>query len=80
MRADNDGAAWHRLIGLDDVVAHDRRYALLAIEGSKDTLAAADFAYWTGMLAEMGVMCALVSGMPRRNLSMLACECKSSAS
>lgn len=62
MRADNDGAAWHRLIGLNDVIQHDRRYVLLAIEGSKDALAAADFAYCRGLLGGTGVICALGSG------------------
>jgi hypothetical protein len=60
--ADNRGAAWHRLIGLDDVVQHDRPYALLAIEGSTDALAAAQFAFGIKHLSDTGIMCALGSG------------------
>jgi hypothetical protein len=59
---DNSSAEWHRLIGLDDVVRNDRKYLLLAIEGSKDALAAADFAFHIGALSETGIMCALGSG------------------
>src|SRR2546430_13070609 len=43
--AHNSGPDWHRLIGLDDVVRHDRKYALFVIEGSKDALAAAEIAF-----------------------------------
>ena len=59
---DNSDAAWHQLIGLDDVVQNDRPYALLAIEGSKDALAAAQFAFGIEHLSETGIMCALGSG------------------
>ena len=62
MRGDNKGAAWHRLIGLDDVVAHDRKYVLLAIEGSKDALAAAEIAHCIDALPVAGITCALGSG------------------
>jgi len=35
-KAETRGESWHRLIGLDDVVANDRREILLIVEGSKD--------------------------------------------
>jgi hypothetical protein len=60
--SDTEGAEWHRLIGLDDVVRNDRPYALLTIEGSKDALAAAEFARRIDALPETGIMCALGSG------------------
>jgi hypothetical protein len=62
IRGDHDGAEWHRLIGLDDVVRNDRPYALLVIEGSKDALAAAQFALRIKALPQTGIMCALGSG------------------
>src|SRR6266478_2691693 len=43
-KAEKGGKSWHRLIGLDDAVANDRRDVLLIIEGSKDALAALHFA------------------------------------
>ena len=39
VKAETRGESWHRLIGLDDVVANDRREILLVVEGSKDALA-----------------------------------------
>src|SRR5262249_38448373 len=60
--ADNEGDEWHKLIGLEDVVRHDRRDVLIALEGSKDALAAAEIAHQFGVLAKTGVMCALGSG------------------
>jgi hypothetical protein len=60
--ADTEGAEWHRLIGLDDVVRNDRKIVLLAIEGSKDALAAAELAYHNGLLQQIGITCALGSG------------------
>ena len=61
-RADNSGAAWHKLIGLGDVISYDRKYVLFAIEGSKDALAAAELAHRFRVLAEVGIICALGSG------------------
>jgi hypothetical protein len=61
-RADNSGADWHKLIGLADVVRHDRKYVLFVIEGSKDALAAAELAFRFGILEEVGIICALGSG------------------
>ena len=61
-RAHNSGAAWHKLIGLGDVISHDRKYVLFAIEGSKDALAAAELAHRFRVLAEVGIICALGSG------------------
>ena len=42
--AETKGESWHHLIGLDDVLANDRREILLTPEGSKDALAAFHFA------------------------------------
>jgi hypothetical protein len=61
-RGDNSGEAWHKLIGLDEVVQNDRRHVILVIEGSKDALAAAELARRCGILAEVGIVCALGSG------------------
>ncbi|MGC1321703.1 MAG: hypothetical protein WA849_05950 [Candidatus Udaeobacter sp.] len=48
--AETRGESWHRLIGLGDVVANDRRDILLTPEGSKDALAALHFAAAEGNL------------------------------
>src|SRR5215475_6039100 len=61
-RADNSGDAWHKLIGLDDVVQNDRRRVIFVIEGSKDALTAAELARRFGVLAQVGIICALGSG------------------
>ena len=61
-RADNSGADWHKLIGLADVVRHNRKDVLFVIEGSKDVLAAAELAFRSVILEETGVTCALGSG------------------
>jgi hypothetical protein len=61
-RAHNSGEDWHRLIGLDDVVRHDRKYVLFVLEGSKDALAAAEIAFRMGILSQTGISCALGSG------------------
>jgi hypothetical protein len=60
--ADTSGNAWHKLIGLDDVVQNDRHRVMLVIEGSKDALAAAELARRCGMLSQVGIVCALGSG------------------
>jgi hypothetical protein len=60
--ADNSGSDWHKLIGLDDVVRNDRKHVFFVIEGSKDALAAAEFAYRLGILPQIGIVCALGSG------------------
>ena len=57
--AETFGEAWHRLIGLDDVLANDRREILLIIEGSKDALAALHFADAENRLSDVGVVAAL---------------------
>jgi len=54
---------WHRLIGIDDVVANDRRDVLLIPEGSKDALAALHFADAEGTLERIGVVAALGAGV-----------------
>jgi hypothetical protein len=57
------GAAWHGLIGLEDVVANDRGEILLIIEGSKDALAALHFADVEGKLSSVGIAVALGGGV-----------------
>jgi hypothetical protein len=61
--AETRGDAWHRLIGLDDVMENDRREILLVTEGSKDALAALHFADAEGTLTSVGVVAALGSGV-----------------
>ena len=61
--AETHGEAWHQLIGLDDVVEHDRGEILLTPEGSKDALAALHFADAEDKLREVGVVVALGSGV-----------------
>ena len=61
--AETRGDAWHRFIGLDDVLANDRREVLLIIEGSKDALAALHFADVEGRLSDVGVVAALGAGV-----------------
>jgi hypothetical protein len=57
------GQEWHRLIGLDDVLANDRREILMPIEGSKDALAALHFADAEAKLSQIGVVAALGAGV-----------------
>src|SRR5437763_7421793 len=57
------GQEWHRLIGLDDVLANDRREVLMPIEGSKDALAALHFADVENRLSQVGVVTALGAGV-----------------
>ena len=64
--AEKRGDAWHRLIGLDDVLANDRREILLIVEGSKDALAALHFADAEGSLSDVGVVAALGTGINLR--------------
>ena len=61
--AETNGQAWHRLIGLDDVVANDRREILLIVEGSNDALAALHFADVEDRLSSIGVVAALGAGV-----------------
>jgi hypothetical protein len=62
-KAETRGESWHRLIGLDDVVANDRREILLVVEGSKDGLAALHFAHVEGRLSQIGIVVALGAGV-----------------
>jgi hypothetical protein len=64
--AETRGKEWHHLIGLDDVLANDRREVLLIIEGSKDALAALHFADTEGRLSDVGVAAALGAGVNLR--------------
>ena len=64
--AETRGEAWHGFIGLDDVVANDRREILLIIEGSKDALAALHFADAEGRLSSVGIAVALGAGVNLR--------------
>jgi hypothetical protein len=61
--AETRGDAWHRLMGLDDVLANNRREILLIIEGTKDALAAFHFADVEGKLSSIGVAVALGAGV-----------------
>ena len=60
--AETSGKSWHRLIGLDEAIANDRRDILLMLEGSKDALAALHFADVEGRLSVVGVVAALGAG------------------
>jgi hypothetical protein len=60
--ADNSGQAWHRLIGLTDVVSHDRGLVVFVLEGSKDALAACELAQRCGKLSDVGIVGGLGSG------------------
>ena len=62
-KAETRGESWHRLIGLDDVVANDHREILLVVEGSKDGLAALHFADVEGRLSQIGIVVALGAGV-----------------
>src|SRR5439155_13015296 len=62
VQCDLGGPDWNKLIGLSDVTMHDRRYVILIIEGSKDALAAFEFAHRAGLLAKVGVVTALGTG------------------
>src|SRR5262249_31727984 len=64
--AETRGQAWHRLIGLDDVVANDRREILLTPEGTKDGLAAFHFADAEETLSHVGVVMALGAAIKLR--------------
>jgi len=61
--AETRGESWHCLIGLDDVVANERRDVLLIPEGTKDALAALHFADVEGTLSCIGVVVALGAGI-----------------
>jgi hypothetical protein len=61
--AETRGDAWHRFIGLDDVLANNRREVLLIVEGSKDALAALHFANVEDRLSSIGVVAALGAGV-----------------
>ena len=66
VEAEKSGESWHRLIGLDEAVAKDRRDILLMLEGSKDALAALHFADIEGTLSSVGVVAALGAGINLR--------------
>src|SRR5437773_2502828 len=61
--AETKGESWHRLIGLDDVLANGRHEILLMPEGSKDALAALHFADAEARLSQIGVVTALGSAV-----------------
>jgi len=60
--SDNKGADWHKLIGLADVIEHDRRFAIFVLEGSTDALAAFELAHRAGLLCQVGILMALGAG------------------
>jgi hypothetical protein len=62
VRSDNEGADWHKLIGLADVIEHERRFVIFVLEGSKDALAALELAHRAGLLCQVGIVMALGAG------------------
>jgi hypothetical protein len=62
VRSDKRGADWHKLIGLADVIEHDRRFVIFVLEGSKDALAALELAHRAGLLWQVGIVMALGAG------------------
>src|SRR6266542_461341 len=62
-KAETRGESWHRLIGLDDVVANDRQDILLIPEGSKDALGTFHFAAAEDTLSNIGLVVALGSAV-----------------
>jgi hypothetical protein len=62
IRADSSGEDWHRLIGLRDVVENSRRNVIFVLEGSKDALAAFEFAHRAGIMLQVGIVVALGTG------------------
>jgi hypothetical protein len=62
VQCDRDGPDWHKLIGLRDITERNRRYVIFVLEGSKDALAAFEFAHRAGILTEVGVITALGAG------------------
>jgi hypothetical protein len=60
--SDNNGADWHKLIGLADVIEHDRRFIIFVLEGSTDALAAFELAHRVGLLCQIGIVMALGAG------------------
>jgi hypothetical protein len=60
--AETKGNAWHQLIGLADVVEHDRRFVIFVLEGSRDALAALELAHRAGLLCQVGIVMALGAG------------------
>src|SRR5262245_7518469 len=62
VRSDNRGADWHKLIGLADVIEHDRRFVIFVLEGSKDALAVLELAHRAGLLCHIGTLMALGAG------------------
>jgi hypothetical protein len=61
-RSDTEGADWHKLIGLCDVVEHNRQCVVFVLEGSNDGMATFELAYRAGIMQEIGVVVALGSG------------------
>jgi hypothetical protein len=62
VRSDKKGADWHKLIGLADVIEHDRRFVIFVLEGSTDALAAFELAHRAGLLCQAGIVMALGAG------------------
>lgn len=61
-RCDNKGRDWHRLIGLDDVIEHDRPLVVFVLEGSTDSLAAFELANRSRLLPQIGIVTSLGAG------------------
>jgi hypothetical protein len=58
-RSDHSGEDWHKLIGLVDVIEHNRQHVIFVLEGSKDAVAAMELAHRAGLLAQVGIVAAL---------------------
>jgi Toprim domain-containing protein len=61
-RSDTKGADWHKLIGIRDVVEHNRQWVVFVLEGTNDAMAAFELARRAGIMREIGVVVALGSG------------------
>jgi hypothetical protein len=62
VRSDNKSTAWHKLIGLGDVIERDRRNVIFVLEGATDAMAAFELAHRAGVLPQVGVVAALGAG------------------
>ena len=61
--SENAGTNWHRLIGLDDVTAHNRKFVVFVIEGATDALASLELAHRAGLsVSDIGIVAGQGSG------------------
>jgi Toprim domain-containing protein len=59
---DTSGDDWHKLAGLQDVIAKNRKQVAFVLEGVKDALAAAELFNRLGLLPTTGIVAALGAG------------------